>query len=135
MEENNKDFCAISQSDYDAIIDKDLSIIYFTTDTYNIYIGDKFIANIESRSNYNIINQKRNTVKKYGFVVILISILILLSYIPLVRTLMLDLINDNIIIAIIKILLLIILFGINIFLLLFGLYISYDSDITAKINK
>lgn len=71
--------------------------------------------------------QRHKVVKSMGTFILCVSAVMFIAYIPLAKSFVQSVIESNFIFAVFKILLMLLMFLFNIFLMLFGLYISYDS--------
>ena len=83
----------------------------------------------ENNNEINEIPKRSTIVKVFGIVILITSIAMIISHIWVAKSFINNLIDDNVVFAIFKILLLIIMILIEIVLTLFGLYVLYDSKI------
>ena len=78
-------------------------------------------------------NKSRTKLVKFiGGFILFVALAMFAGYIPLSRSFVLNLISNNIFFSMIEIILMILMFLFNIFLLLFGLYIFYDGEKKLK---
>ena len=73
--------------------------------------------------------ERSKVVKAFGIIILLSSLAMIISHVFIARAFVYNLMDDHLVLAIFKILLLIIMILIEIVLTLFGLYVLYDSKI------